>query len=43
MNARASPEGEKPTEWTQPPEGLEYSPQMVLKGSLLPQTVGAGL
>ena len=41
--ASASPEGEKATAWTQPPEGEENSPQTVLKGSLLPQTVGSGL
>lgn len=38
-----SPEGENPTEWTHPPDGLEYSPQSVLKGSFEPHTEGAGL
>lgn len=41
--ASTSPEGEKATSCTQPPEGLAYSPQMVLKGSFSPQTEAAGL
>lgn len=41
--ARTSPEGEKPTECTQPPEGLEYSPHTVLNGSFSPHTEGGGL
>jgi hypothetical protein len=42
-NARMSPEGENPTECTQPPDGLPYSPQTVLKGSFSPHTDAAGL
>jgi hypothetical protein len=41
--ARTSPEGEKPTECTQPPDGLEYSPHTVLNGSFSPHTEGGGL
>jgi hypothetical protein len=41
--ARTSPEGENPTECTQPPEGLEYSPHTVLNGSFSPHTEGGGL
>lgn len=41
--ARTSPDGENPTVWTQPPAGLPYSPQMVLKGNLDPHTVAVGL
>lgn len=41
--ARTSPDGEKPTAWTQPPVGLAYSPQIVLNGNFSPQTDAAGL
>ena len=41
--ASTSPDGENATLWTQPPDGLAYSPQIVLKGSFSPQTEGAGL
>lgn len=37
------PEGENATSCTQPPLGLENSPQMVPKGSFSPQAVGSGL
>lgn len=38
-----SPEGENETSCTQPPLGLENSPQTVLNGNFSPQTVGSGL
>ena len=42
-NASTSPEGEKATVCTQPPAGVENSPQTVPNGSFSPHTVGAGL
>lgn len=41
--AMASPEGENATVWTHPPRPPVNSPHTVLKGSLSPHTVGAGL
>lgn len=43
VNANASPEGEKATPCTHPPEGEVNSPQTVFKGKRSPQTVGVGL
>lgn len=42
-NASTSPDGEKETVCTQPPAGLENSPQTVPNGSFSPQNEGAGL
>lgn len=43
QKASASPDGEKATSWTQPPESEPYSPQTALNGSLDPQMLACGL
>jgi hypothetical protein len=43
QKASASPEGEKATSWTQPPESEPYSPQTALNGSFEPQMLACGL